>query len=55
MEFENTKKDFYAIAISLALAFFIGLMGGDDSFGLMVAVCIPTYCGIRYLQVKGLL
>lgn len=57
MEFDDkiTKNDFYAIAISLVLAFFVGLIGGEDSFGIMVAVCLPTYCGIRYLQTRGML
>ena len=50
-----TKQDIYAIAVSLAVAFFIGLGLGEDSFGVMLAVGVSTYCGIRYLQSKGLL
>jgi len=51
----DTKKDIFATVTSLSLAFIIGRLGGDDTFTTMVIVCIPTYCGIRYLQSKGLL
>ena len=54
MEFDN-KKDYYAIEISLAVAFLVGLIGGEDSFGVMIVFCLTTYCGLRYLQSKGLL
>lgn len=50
-----TKHDIYAIAISLAVAFFIGLLWGENSFGIMLGVGVATYCGIRYLQSRGLL
>ena len=49
----DTKKDFYAIAFVLCLAFFIGLLFGDESFGAMVATALPTYVAIRYFQSKG--
>jgi len=48
----DVKKDFGAIAIVMAVAFFIGLFGG--SFDAMVMVSLPLYIGIRYLQSKGL-
>ena len=48
----DVKKDFGAIAIVMAVAFFIGLFGG--SFDVMVMVSLPLYIGIRYLQSKGL-
>jgi|TARA_B100000497_G_C7318104_1_gene212751 hypothetical protein len=51
----DTKKDIFASAVSFALAFIVGRVWGDESFSIMVIVCIPTYCGIRYLQSKGLL
>jgi len=49
----NTKQDFYAIAIVLALAFFIGLTGG--SFTTMICAALPTYILIRYLQTQGMI
>ena len=48
-----TKKDIYAIAITLALAFFIGLTGG--SFTVMMCAALPTYIAIRYLQTQGMI
>ena len=48
-----TKKDIYAIAITLALAFFIGLTGG--SFTAMICAALPTYVLIRYLQIQGMI
>jgi hypothetical protein len=50
----DTKKDFYAIAFVLCMAFFIGLFMGNESFTFMVALTLPTYIVIRYLQSKGL-
>ena len=57
MDYDDTitKKDIYAIAVSCAVAFFIGLGLGEDSFGIMLGVGVSTYCGIRYLQSKGLI
>ena len=50
----DTKKDFYAIAFVLCMAFFIGLFMGNESFSFMIALTLPTYIVIRYLQSKGL-
>jgi len=47
----DVKKDFGAIAIVMAVAFFIGLGGG--SFDAMILTALPLYIGIRYLQTKG--
>jgi len=49
----DVKKDFGAIAIVLAVAFFIGLFGG--SFDAMILTALPLYIGIRYLQTRGLI
>tara|TARA_B100000035_G_scaffold118009_1_gene100060 strand:+ start:585 stop:749 length:165 start_codon:yes stop_codon:yes gene_type:complete len=49
----DTKKDFYAIAFVLCMAFFIGLIFGNESFTAMIALTLPTYIAIRYFQSKG--
>lgn len=44
----DVKKDFGAIAIVMAVAFFIGLGGG--SFDAMMLTALTLYIGIRVVQ-----
>ena len=45
-------KDYHAIAVTMAIAFLVGFLGG--SFDAMVVISIPSYIALRYLQTKGL-
>lgn len=57
MDYEQLdfKKDMFAIAVACSLAFLVGLVGGQGTLTTALAIALPTYIGMRYLQIKGIL